>query len=356
MVTSQIVELARRLAGAIASTDRATARECCTPSGRLFGETPAALFLDAIEHGYQLEVAGEARVVGERGAVPAAVVKDGYAARQVWLLAEVEDGEVGLAGVTGSSRVVEAFLCGIVPANAALRALPQSARGERFGAGIAQAFARHGKVGDAFGAATIAATAAGWMLDSMLASPGAQIEVAETRELTGAKLAAVRFEVSRPELSLPEDFWVVLELAQGHEVVRATASSMSLDVLLSQVEAQAIEAASAPVEAPAFVEPEPDRIDVLLERLRAALESVGPEAEGAGIAAASAPGSPLEREVRERVAHDPEAAEALRALLDEIAGHLPKRAPEEDLRAWVQRLLDELVAGLGRTIGERSEP
>lgn len=354
---TEIGVIAARFCAAVDERNQDRASACCTTAGRRFGETPAALFLDAVETGYRLEVAGEARVGGERGAVPAALVKDGHAARQVWLLAEVEEGAVGLAGVTGSGKVVEAFLSGVVPANAALRLLPESARGAMFGAGIVEAFTRHGRVSEAFGTATIAATAAGWMLDAMLASPGAQIEVAETRELAGAKLAAVRFEVSRPELSLPEDFWVVLELGEGHEVVRATASSMSLDVLLSQVEPQAVEAAPKPVEAPTIVEPEPDRIDALLERLRAALDSVGAVVEDVVTAdtTASGSGSAFDREVRVRVAHDPAAAEALRELLDKLVAHLPGRAPEEDLRAWVQRLLDEMVAGLGRTIGERTE-
>lgn len=347
-------DVAARFTAAARSGDRGAARGCCAPGGLVPGETPAALFLDAVEHGYGIEVTGEARVVGERGAVPVAVVKAGHAPRDVWLLAEEEGRRVGLAGVTGSRKVVEAFLSGIAPANAALGRLPESPRGARFGAGIVEAFARHGKVSEAFGAMPIAAKAAGWMLDGMLASPGAQIAVSETRELAGAARAAVCFEVSRPELSLPEDLWVVLELGDGREVVRATASSMSLEVLLSGVTPQTL-GASAPSgssEPPPLVVP--DRIDALIEGLRGVIEAASPPADDAASGATAQAGSLLDRELRERIAHDPAAAEAVRELLEKIAAHLPKRAPEEDLRAWVQRLLDEMVAGLGRTIGSRS--
>ncbi len=105
--------------------------------------------------------------------------------------------------------------------------LPDSARGRAFAERVAIAYLRHGRVAEVIGVETTGARAAGWMLDDMLASPGATLAVGETREL-GTR-AAVKFVVRRPELSAAEDLWVVLD---ERDRVRATASVLTLPVLL----------------------------------------------------------------------------------------------------------------------------
>lgn len=105
--------------------------------------------------------------------------------------------------------------------------LPQSARGLAFGRRVVQAFELHGRVAEVIGVQTTGARAAGWMLDAMLASAGARLEVGDTREL-GTR-AAVKLVVRRPQLSAAEDLWLVID---EHDRVRATASVLTLPVLL----------------------------------------------------------------------------------------------------------------------------
>jgi len=346
--------LVARFVAAVDAKDRALAKACCTPGGLLPGETPAALFLDALAGGYRLEAAGGPRVVadGRRAAMPVSVLKHGHRARALWLLAETGAGgsrdTLGLAGVTASGKVVDAFLADVIPANARLANLAPSQAAERFGAAVVQAHARHGRVSQVIGTTSVAALAAGMMLDAMLASPGAQIEVAETREVVwseGAARAAVRFSLRRPTLETAEDFWVVLERVAGQTVVRATASALSLDLLLAGVEAygKVIDKAAGEV---TTVVPAPALIQLdLIDAVIAALQPQPhlPNAAGA-IEAMPAPPSPrsmLEAALRERFAHDVAGAEALRGMFEAIARGDGARVTES-LATVMRALIDRI--------------
>ncbi len=413
MTTDDVKGVAQRFSVAVAKGDRGLAKACCTAAGLMPGETPAALFLDAVERGYRLQVAGEALVnpALRRGAVPTSVSKEGYPGREVWLFAELQDGgdgvaggdgvdrvdgvhgaagvggAVGLSGVTGSTRVVEAFLAGYVPADARLGALPESARARALGVRVVEAHLRHGKVSDVFGSTPVAAMAAGLMLDTMLAQPGATIEVVEAKEIAGLSRAALGFSIHRPELSLPEAFWVVLEL--GDEVyVRATASSMTLDVLLTGITAEQVGRSSmvkhlddrgnqrvsgGPLAAspaghvdlngrdrvgdqndqvgPIDSADQVDQVDQV-DRIEALLESLRVRVEGApaDVARPNAPRSLLDDELRERLTHDPAAAEAVRLLLERLTVSLPGTKDGESLGDQLRGLLGELLDGLKRTL------
>lgn len=271
-----LATLCRCFAAALAIDDRAAARACCTRAGLGPGETPGVLYADARLRGHRLEIVGAPRSVGDRASIEAHLVDPTAAAtapgRALWLLAEHVDGRLGLAGVARSARVADGFLAGLVPADARFARLPDSDCGRALGERVVTAFERHGRVGHALGTTHLGALAAGWMLDGFLATPGAGIALGEAREIPGR--AAVRLDLTRPDLSAPQAVWLLVDLDGARDVIRTTTSAMTLDVMLSNLRGAPgpRSAATNPATPPATDVPsvapyKPDAIDRLIETL-----------------------------------------------------------------------------------------
>lgn len=271
-----LAPLCRRFAAALATDDRDAARACCTRAGLGPGETPGVLYADARLRGHRLEIVGAARVDGERAAIEARLVDPAGAStapgRALWLLAEHDDGRLGLAGVARSARVADGFLAGLVPADARFARLPDSTRGRALGERLVTAFERHGRVAHALGTTHLGALAAGWMLDGFLATPGAGIALGEAREIPGR--AAVRLDLTRPDLSAPQAVWLLVDLDGARDVIRTTASAMTLDIMLSNLRdapgprSAAKNPATPPAGgAPSVAPYEPDAIDRIIDSL-----------------------------------------------------------------------------------------
>lgn len=227
-----VATLASAFAEALARRDLHTAHALCTHHGRERGETPGALFADAIRHGYALAQDGAATCRQRRAAVAMRVTKAGAHERRVWLLAE-EDGGWFLAGVCASARVAEAFLAGVVPADARLETLAASERGRALGLRVLEAYARHRHVSGVLGDRTLGARTVGTMLDRLVASPGATLELVAAREIRLLARGVIGFDVRRPERRGHDRVWVIVRWGDEDDFeVRLATSTMNVELLL----------------------------------------------------------------------------------------------------------------------------
>lgn len=252
--TGSVEGLVDAFARALAAGDREAAMTLCTPRGRGRGETPGALFDDAVCHGYtvaralgdghegspedaSIAPAGLAQATAStrrrrsRAAVAMRLTRAGSHERRLWLLAE-HDAGWALAGVTASAEIVEAYLADLVPADARLETLAVSARGLALGARVVAAQARHGRVSGVLGDGSLAARAVGSMLDRLLSAPGAQLALVDARELPRLARAAIGFEVRRAGCHVSERIWVIVRWREDDFEVRASTSTMNLEVFL----------------------------------------------------------------------------------------------------------------------------